>query len=525
MSSLCKLLALACFALTNVYSANWASEHTLAIGAYERGDYATAEEHDRAALAAAASFDKNDLRLEATLTNLGAVLQARGECCDAARFLSQALAIREAHFGENTIEVAMAKNNLAAVWLQTRHTEEARKLQTEALAIAEKVLEPNNPALIPYLTLAALCERDSAHYERAEELLQRARLIAESHPTEDPRPLIQVWKNLGSVYRVAGHFENAEQAYKTLLSLSESRRGPNTLDTANALTFLGGVLCDRKFYADARPYLGRAVETFQRIHELGAPAFTVALQSLATTELYLGQTHAAEQHALLALNTLNQRRDVNREDLAVANNNLGEVYAAQGRFKEAEQAITKAQEIWITMAGPEHPKVAAAISNLGALKVQQHRYKQAEALYKQSARIDLKASGPFSVAYARDLNRLGVLYNCQKHYAEAEEILRRALEIDSEKIGFNSPILAEPYLNLAASLHSQGRRDEALEYYRLGIEIMTNAGQRDAPNMAVVLDQYSLLLREMQHWADAEKVSTEAMGIRVKEKVNGETYR
>ena len=51
----------------------------------------------------------------------------------------------------------------------------------------------------------------------------------------------------------------------------------------------------------------------------------------------------------------------------------------------------------------------------------------------------------------------------------------------------NSPVLAEAYFNLAASLHGQRRRDEALESYRRGIEIMTNAGQKDAPNMAVVL--------------------------------------
>jgi tetratricopeptide (TPR) repeat protein len=103
--------------------------------------------------------------------------------------------------------------------------------------------------------------------------------------------------------------------------------------------------------------------------------------------------------------------------------------------------------------------------------------------------------------------------------------LRKALEIDSKKLGANSPILAEPYLNLATSLQGQKRREEALECYRHGIEIMEKAGQKHAPTMAIILDQYSSLLREMQLYADAEKASTEALGIRVKGKVNGETYR
>jgi len=521
----CKLLVLACLAIAKAHSANWATEHTLAIGAYERGDYAAAEEHDRAALADAESFDRNDLRLEATLTNLGAVLQARGACCDAERLLSRALAIRETHFGEDSIETALGKNNLAAIWLQTGRVEEARKLQTEALVTAEKVLEPNDTELIPYLTLAALTERDALHYERAEELLKRARGLAESNVAVDPRRLMQVWRHLGSVYRAAGRFEEAEQAYKSLLSLSESRFGADTLDTANALTSLGSVLCDRKFFADARPYLSRAVDIFRQIHELGVPAFIVAVQTLASTELYLGRSRSAEQHDLLVIATLKNSQRVDRDALAVAYNNLGQVYAAQGRFKEADQATIQAKDIWIAIAGPENSKVAAAISNLGAINLQEHKYKQAAALYNESAGIDLKVAGPSSLVYARDLNRLGVLYNDQKHYPEAEEVLRKALEIDSNKLGPGSPVLAEPYLNLAASLHSQRRRDEALECYRRGIEIMTNAGQRDAPNMAVVLDRYSVLLREMKRWADAEEVSTEALGIRVREKVNGETYR
>jgi hypothetical protein len=74
-------------------------------------------------------------------------------------------------------------------------------------------------------------------------------------------------------------------------------------------------------------------------------------------------------------------------------------------------------------------------------------------------------------------------------------------------------------------LHSQRRREEALECFQQGIEIMTNAGQKNAANMAAVLDRYAVLLREMNRWADAEKASTEALGIRVREKVNGETYR
>ncbi len=525
VSSRLKLLVAACFTAVTAQSANWGQEYNLAITAYERGDYATAEEHDRAALAVAVSFDKNDIRLEATLTNLGAVVQARKGCCEAEPLLRRALDIRVANFGKNSLEAAQGQNNLASAFFQAGRIQEARTLQAEALGIAERILGPNDPDLIPFLALAALTERDSLHYLDAENLLKRALTLAEEGGAENPRRLMQVWRYFGSVYRADGRLDKAEQAYKNLASLAETKLGADTLDTANALANLGAVLCDRKFYADSRPHLVRALDIFQRIHEVNGPNFVAALQNLAAAELYLGQTSAAEQHALLAIRELEKRPASNRDALAVSYNNLGQVYAVEGRYTEAEQQTVRAKDMWSAIGGPESKNVAAAISNLGALYVQEHKYKKAEAFYLESARITWKISGSASAEYARELNRLGVLYNAEKRFTDAEETLRKAVEIDSRTLGDRSPILGESYLNLAASLHSQKRRDEALEFFRRGIEITTNAGQKEAPTMAAVLDQYSLLLREMNRWADAEKASTEALGIRVKEKVNAETYR
>jgi tetratricopeptide (TPR) repeat protein len=525
VSSRLKLLVAACFTAASAQSANWGQEYILAIAAYERGDYATAEEHDRAALAVAESFEKNDLRLEATLTNLGAVVQARKGCCEAEPLLRRALEIRVSNFGRNSVEAAQGQNNLASAFFQAGRIEEARKLQAEALGIAERILGPNEPDLVPFLALAALTERDSLHYVDAEDLLKRALPLAEKDAAENPRRLMQVWGYLGSVYRAAGRLDNAEKAYRKLASLAETRLGADTLDTANALANLGAVLCDRKFYADSRPHLVHALDIFQRIHEMNGPNFVATLQNLASAELYLGEANAAEQHALLAIRELEKRPALDREALALSHNNLGQVYAAEGRYTEAEQETVQAKDMWSAISGPESKNVAAAISNLGALYVQERKYKKAEALYLESAQIACKISGSASKEYARELNRLGVLYNAEKRFTEAEEALRNAVEIDSRTLGDKSPILAESYLNLAASLHSQKRRDEALECFRRGIEIMTNAGQKEAPTMAAVLDQYSVLLREMNRWADAEKASTEALGIRVREKVNGETYR
>jgi tetratricopeptide (TPR) repeat protein len=520
-----KLLILVCLTIVQAHSADWSSEYNLASAAYDTGDYATAEQHYKTALALAESFGESDLRLEATLSRLGAMSQLRGKEGDAELLLRRSLAIRQARFGKDSLETAQGQNNLAAVWQQTGRTQEAAKLQAEAWATAERILQPNDAKMVPFLTLAALIAKDASQYPKAEELLKRARTLAESEAAENAHPLMQVFRYLGFVYLAAGHFDEAEQCFKSLIALSESRFGHDRVDTANGLGALAGVLCQRKFFADARPYLLEAVDIFGKLHETNLESYAGALENLASVELYLGQAREAEQHSLAAIKVLKNQPNVDSEALAVADNNLGQVYALQGRYKEAEASTIQAKAIWIAKDGAESARVAAAVSNLGALCVQQHKYKKAEVFYNQALEIDNKVSGPASADYARELNRLAVAYNYQKHYLKSEEILRQALEIASARLGARSPALADSYINLAVSLQGQRRLDEALECYQHGIEIMVNAGQKDARIMALVLDQYSTLLRALKRYADAEKASTEALGIIVKEKTHGETYR
>lgn len=54
---------------------------------------------------------------------------------------------------------------------------------------------------------------------------------------------------------------------------------------------------------------------------------------------------------------------------------------------------------------------------------------------------------------------------------------------------------------------------------------MTAAGRRGIPTMAGVLDRYSALMREMKEYAYAEQAATEALGIRVRQAVQADSFR
>ena len=395
-----RLLVMLSVLIGKLYGASWAEEFSLANAAYDAGDYGSAEKHDRAALTAAEAFGESDDRLERTLTHLVAAVQARGACCDAEPLARRALAIKEVKFGKTSLEAAIGKNNLASVWQQAGRAKEAQQMQAEALAVAEANLPPGSTQLIPFLTLAALTERDAAHYDKALGLLKRARILAESEATPNPRYIMQITRYVASVNRSADRFDDAESAYKQLIMLSESRYGSDSLDTMTSVANLGSLLCDHQLYREALPYLTRAASTFQRTGETNLPSYAATLQNMARAELTLGQARSAEQHALLAVHILEDQKVIDAQSLAVAENNLGQVYVTEGRYSESEGAMEQALKIWLETTGHDSAKTAATISNLGALYVRMHKYKKAEAFYAEATEIDRKILGEISLAYA-----------------------------------------------------------------------------------------------------------------------------
>src|SRR2546428_6272353 len=99
--------------------------------------------------------------------------------------------------------------------------------------------------------------------------------------------------------------------------------------------------------------------------------------------------------------------------LGTSLNSLGRLYAAQGRYAEAEPLYAKALAVWESTWGPEHPAVAKALDNLAALHYAQGRYAEAEPLYKRALEIKTKALGPAHPDLATTEHNLGSLYRAQ----------------------------------------------------------------------------------------------------------------
>ena len=493
----------------------WAAEQEAASQAAKRSDLADAERHELLALRLAETFGPNNMRLETSLTGYGALLQRLSRYADAKKTLESALAIREAVFDPKSLEVAFAKNNLGAACQELGELERARSLYSDALAIAEHKLGPADPRLAPYLVHMASLLRLTASYAAAEQMLNRALVVA----PDDAKA--RILTQMGRIYVSEGRLRKAEEAYNQALSLYETAGNLQTLDGASVLSNLGDLFSAQGLYQKAIAVLGRAQNICASTHTMGTIGCLTTLSNLASAEQGAGNFAGAEELYRRCLESELAAFGRNHSLTAATLNNLGEFYLMRGRYKEAEENLSQARDIWKTTVGPTNPDYATALTNLGSVYALQHKYKKSEPLYREAAEIDGANPAAGLHRFARDLNGLGVALFAQKRYPESEELFRRALQAESARQELGGAA-SDSTLNLASAIAAQGRRDEALPLYRQGIAMLADRGLNDTPQMASALDNYSSLLRQLEQYADAEKASTEALGIRVRQAIREE---
>jgi len=144
--------------------------------------------------------------------------------------------------------------------------------------------------------------------------------------------------------------------------------------------------------------------------------------------------------------TLFQRAVDVTTDNYVAHNNLGELFAQQGRLDEAAMHFTKALEI--------NPSFAHALHNMGMIFVQRGNLDEAISEFQKA--IELEPT--FADAY----NKLGAALANRGRLDEAIASFSKAIEIN--------PAYGSAHANLGSVYEQQGRPPEAIAEYALAIQ-------------------------------------------------------
>ena len=308
-------------------------------------------------------------------------------------------------------------------------------------------------------------------------------------------------------------------AIATLLCFGLSSALAQKSNQANKLEDKFLKLYDAGRYADAIPIAQRVLTIREKALGRNHPDVAIALDNLAN--LYRLQGRFADAEPLLQRSLAIREQALGHDDPDIAGSllNLAALYLDQSRYADAEPLLQQSLAIWEKALGRDHPDVALALNNLASLYVNEGRYADAEPLLQQSLSINEKALGGDHPNVADLLGNLAVVYWNQGRYSEAEPLLQRSLTIRIKTLGPDHPAIANALNNLALLYKQQGRYADAVPLLERTIAIREKALGRDHPDVAESLNNLAGLHVDQ---VDPEPLLRRSLAIR--EKVFGRDH-
>ena len=151
---------------------------------------------------------------------------------------------------------------------------------------------------------------------------------------------------------------------------------------------------------------------------------------LATAYQYHGQLDQAEPLYLEAIQWLKTDHGQNESLLAPAFDNLGRLRLEQGRWREAEEFLGKARDLYTHTRSARDPRIANVNRLLGEVYLSQGRIVEAVTLLEQAVDLLRQAGDVTGQTVAAGLRSLAIAYTVQARYPEAERLLEESIQLN-----------------------------------------------------------------------------------------------
>jgi tetratricopeptide (TPR) repeat protein len=311
-----------------------------------------------------------------------------------------------------------------------------------------------------YPTLIAQAQEEYrvAHFAAAGKLLAQALALVE--PGDETRRGTTM-AYLGNAYAAQEQFFEAERAYSEALAI-RTRLGDKN-GSARVLHDIAMLYSLETRYDDAMRLLKRAAD---RVKSASAPDPTIealVLNGIGIIDYRQGKNGKAED-AFKAVMQKVSGSGIEFDTTSVLNN-LGNVYIAQKKFKQAEELLQNVLEMKQTSFGPTHPSLVFTLLALGNLETDIGQYSKAEDQFQRALGILQARNENVDLLTARVLFSLSLCYSKSERKLQADSTLAQAAALARPNLEKN-PDMRPIVENYAAVLRGQGKTKEAEELQR-----------------------------------------------------------
>jgi tetratricopeptide (TPR) repeat protein len=296
----------------------------------------------------------------------------------------------------------------------------------------------------------------SGHFAAAEELYIQA--LAHLPPGHEPYRA-EALADLGTTRAREEEFAKAEQAYSDSLFIFKGLSDKSSC--ALVLHHLGMLYSTEGRLDDAMRLLSQAQDLMKSIPQANPKIAVVLLNGIGMIHYLRGNNGKAETSFKQVLQMVSSSNiDF---DTAGVLNNLGVVYVAQGKFKQAEEILRRALQIKETELGLVHPDLIPILTSMGEIFTETRRYGQAENQYQRALRIADNPQHPGSApVIARLLRALSIMYLKEGRKSESDAALEESAKIARLNLE-KEPEMAAIVDAYSEMLRARGRTKEARE--------------------------------------------------------------
>ncbi len=181
-------------------------------------------------------------------------------------------------------------------------------------------------------------------------------------------------------------------------------------------------------------------------------------------------------------------RKVKDIGLAIAYNQIGNVYNAQGEYKTALECYLKSLSIDTLIYGDNHPELSDSLLNIGSAYKQLGENQKAAEYFKKAVNPYTSSGKYYQPMVSFFFNNMAAIYSEMGDNKQALECFESALDINQKVYGDRHPQVAGSYSNMARVYGKQEKFDHALGYSLKSLDIRKSAYGETHPEVA---DSYS----------------------------------
>jgi len=201
-------------------------------------------------------------------------------------------------------------------------------------------------------------------------------------------------------------------------------------------------------------------------------------------------------------------------DTLATRQELARVWCNQGRFAEAEQALTSILAVHEEQLGSDHPDTLATQHALALVWRNQTRLAEAEQAYTSILAVREAQLGSDHPDTLATWQALAFVWRGQGRFAEAEQALTSILAVREEQFGSDHPDTLMAQQELARVWCNQGRFAEAEQALTSVLAVREEQFGSDHPDTLIAQQELALLWRDQGLLAEAEQALTSVLAIR-----------